>query len=288
MQKNLTLHQVDITSAFLNGHLEEEILMNQPEGFVEKKKEHLVCKLKRSIYGLKQAPRCWNTVLDAHLKEMRFQQSYHNPCIYTHSGGDPFIIGVYIDDMVLASRNANHTEEVKIGLAKKFEIKDLGELSYFLGVNIKTCKNGAVWMGQSTYSESTLRKYEMEESKAVSTPVDIGIKLTKATEDCEPCDPVLFQSAVGSLIYLSTKTRPDIAYAVNSVARFCSKPTKVHWTAFKRIFRYLRGTTTFLLLYQRNESSELIVFSDADWGGDAEDSKSTSGYCFEIGGTIIS
>ena len=105
---------------------------------------------------------------------MVFQQSHHNPCIYTHSGGDPFIIRVYVDDIVLASRNAKHTE-VKRGLAKKFEIKDLCELSYFLGVDIKTCKNGAIWMGQSTYTESTLRMYGMKESKAVSTPVDIGI-----------------------------------------------------------------------------------------------------------------
>ena len=289
VQNNLYLHQMDFTSAFLNGSLKEEVYMKQPEGFVEKQKEHLVCKLKHSLYGLKQSPRCWNSVLDVQLKRMGFEQSSSDPCIYTLSGGATFIIGVYVDDIILAGKDRQQMEEIKGMLAKTFDIKDLGELKYFLGVKIRVNhKIGTVWIGQPMYIENVLKKYGMENAKAISTPVDVGTKLVKAATDSEFIDPVLYQSAVGSLLYLSTKTRPDIAYAVNSVARFSSNPTKQHWMAVKRIFRYLRGTTNLGLLYKKSSSNELIGFSDADWGGDVKDFRSTSGYCFEIGGTIVS
>ena len=205
--------------------------MKQPEGFVEKQKEHLVCKLKHSLYGLKQSPRCWNSVLDVQLKRMGFEQSSSDPCIYTLSEGATFIIGVYVDDIILAGKDHKQMEEIKRILAKTFDLKDLGELKYFLGVKIRvnhnSCKpQGTVWIGQPMYIENVLKKYGMEDAKAISTPVDVGTKLVKAATDSELIDPVLYQSAVGSLLYLSTKTRPDIAYAVNSVARFCSNPTK--------------------------------------------------------------
>ena len=287
VQNNFQLHQMDFTSAFLNGDLEEEIYMKQPEGFIEPGKENLVCKLKHSLYGLKQSSRCWNSVLDIQLKKMGFKQSSNDPCIYTLSGGETFIIGVYVDDVILAGKDCKQMEEIKRKLAEKFDIKDLGELKYFLGVNIKV-NNGSVWIGQPLYVEKLLKKYGMENAKAIRTPVDIGNKLVKADTNSEMIDPVLYQSAVGSLLYLSTKTRPDIAYAVNSVARFSSQPTKQHWVAIKRIFRYLKGTTRLGLLYKKDDSKSVIGFSDADWGGDIEDSKSTSGYCFEVGGTIVS
>ena len=128
----------------------------------------------------------------------------------------------------------------------------------------------------------------MEEAKPIKTPVNVSSKLLKASEDSELFDQTLYQSAVGSLLYLSTRTRPDIAFAVNNVARFCSQPTKTHWTAVKRIFRYLRGTTHLGLLYSKGDEDTLIGFSDSDWGGDSNDYKSTSGYIFQIGGTAVS
>ena len=167
-------------------------------------------------------------------------------------------------------------------------MKDLGELNYFLGVQVsQDHKNGKVWIGQSTFTESILRKYGMEDAKPVKTPVDVNSKLLKATEDSELVDKGLYQSAVGSLLYLSTRTRPDIAFAVHNVACFCSNPTTQHWTAVKRIFRYLRGTTQLSLLYSKGKSDALIGYSDADWGGDCNDYKSTSGYVFQIGGTAV-
>ena len=290
VQDGLILHQMDVTSAFLNGTLSEEVYMKQPEGFIEKGKENLVCKLKHSIYGLKQSPRCWNATLDRQLRHMGFIQSTSDPCIYTASEGEAFIIGVYVDDIILAGKSEKKMADIKKALSDKFEMKDLGELHYFLGVKvIQDRKKGNIWIGQPVYTENTLQKFGMENAKPISTPVAVNTKLMLKTEDSEYFDKETYQSAVGSLLYLSTRTRPDITFAVNNVARFSSNPTTQHWTAVKRIFRYLKGTIHLGLLYERNGLKKLIIgYSDADWGGDCNDHKSTSGYLFLVGGTAVS
>ncbi len=251
-QHGLQLHQMDVKTAFLNGELKEEVYMKQPEGFVVEGKEHPVCKLNRSIYGLKQSPRCWNIVLDNQLKKMGFVQTPSDPCIYTTETDEMFIIAVYVDDILLAGHSNKRMTEVKKLLARHFELTDMGELTQFLGVKIvQKPKTEEIWMGQTTYTKSVLKKFEMENSKPVATPVDINTKLVKPLDD-EGIDQTRFQSAVRNLLYLST--RPDIAYAVNNVAKFCAKPTKQHWTAVKRIMRYLNGTLDLGLLYHKEES----------------------------------
>ena len=165
------------TAAFLNGHLEEEVFIKKPEGFVVEGKEHLVCKLKQSLYGLKQSPRCWNSTLDAHMKGMGYVQCINDPCIYTSSGGESTIIGVYVDDFVIAGENSERIEQVKTSLSEKFDVKDLGELHYFLGVQVvQDHKRGTVWMGQPTFTEFVLQKYNMSEAKSVKTPVSVNSK----------------------------------------------------------------------------------------------------------------
>jgi len=289
VQNGLKLHQVDVTTAFLNGELEEEVYMKQLKGFIAKGQEHLVCKLKRSIYGLKQSPRCWNSALDSQLKRMGFVQTASDPCIYIASEGEMFIIGVYVDDIVLAGKSDKRMEDVKKAIAMQFDVKDLGKLHYFLGMKIvQDEKTGKVWIGQPAYTESVLQKFGMENSKPVRTPVDTGMKLVKATDDEECVDQKLYQSAVGSLLYLSVGTRPDITYAVSNVAKFSAKPTKQHWIAVKRIMRYLRGTIYYGLLYSRSGSEKCIGYSDSDWAGDLDDRKSTSGYLFQISGAAVS
>ena len=202
VQHGLKLHQVDVGTAFLNGKLEEDVYMRQPEGFVTKGQEHLVCKLKKSIYGLKQSPRCWNTTLDDQLKDMGFIQSTSDPCVYKNSGGETFLIGVYVDDIILAGKNDKIIDEVKKALGAKFNIKDMGKLHYFLGMNIQQDeKTGNVWIGQPAYVESILKKFGMNNSKLVSTPIDPNTKLTKTTDDEQNIDQQLYQSAIGSLLY---------------------------------------------------------------------------------------
>ena len=132
---NHRLHQVDIPTAFQNGELKEDIFMKQPEGFEIKGKEHMVCKLKRSFYGLKQSSRCWNQALDKHLKKMGFKPSTNDPCIYTlNSGGDVIILAVYVDDIILAGKSTEKIQQIIKEIANRFDVKDMGELNYFLGV----------------------------------------------------------------------------------------------------------------------------------------------------------
>ena len=136
-EHGLKLHQLNITMAFLNGELNEDIDMKQPEGFEVKGKEHLVCKLNRSLYGLKHLPRCWNEALNSELKEMHFKQLENDPCINTlTSGGEIFMTAVYVVDILLASKSSTHIEEFIKSISESFDIKDMGKLHYFLGVKI--------------------------------------------------------------------------------------------------------------------------------------------------------
>ena len=286
-KNNLQLHQLDITTAFLNGKLQEDIYMKQPEGFEIKGKEHMVCKLKKSIYGLKQSPRCWNQALDKDLKKIGFKPSGNDPCIYTlYSEEEVYILAVYVDDVILAGKSSEKIQQIINKIAEKFDIKDMGKLHHFLGVKVIQLEPGKIWIGQSAYIKDILTKFNMEHSKVVATPVETGTKLIKATDDDELFDQEIYQSAVGCLLYLSTKTRPDVAYAVSNVARYTSKPTKQHWVAVKRIMRYLNGTINHGLLY--DNVSKLTGFSDANWAGDLDDRKSTSGYIFTMSGGPIS
>ena len=198
----------------------------------------------------------------------------------THSEGEAFIIGVYVDDIILAGKSEKKMPDIKKALSDKFEMKDLGELHYFLGVKvIQDRKKGTIWIGQPVYTENILQKFGMENAKPISTPVAVNTKLMLKTEDSEYFDKETYQSAVGSLLYLSTSTRPDITFAANNIARFSSNPTTQHWTVVKRIFRYLKGTIHLGLLYERNGLKKLIGYSDADWGGDCNDHKSTLVIC---------
>jgi len=168
-------------------------------------------------------------------------------------------------------------------------MKNLGLLHHFLGVRvIQNSDTGEVWIGQPVYTEQLLQRFGMQDSKPASTPANPDMKLVKKVEDSNRVDQRIYQAAVGSLLYLSTKTRTDIAFAVRSVARFCAEPTLQHWTAVKRILRYLRGASEFCILYCRSDSTGCVGFSDADWGGSLDDRKSTSGYLFQIDGTAIS
>ena len=165
----------------MNGELEEEIFMKQPQQFEEKGKESLVCKLQRSIYGLKQSSRCWNEALDKHLKKLGFRQSNNDPCIYIlQSGGETFIIAVYVDDIILAGNTYESIQTFMKGIAEKFEVLDMGRLHHFVAIKISYLESGKIWMGQPTYVRKVLQKFQMDKSKPVSTPVESGAKLVKA------------------------------------------------------------------------------------------------------------
>lgn len=198
------------------------------------------------------------------------------------------IVAVYVDDLLLAGKSEKRIQEIKRCLSDQFQMQDLGRLSHFLGIQVvQELEQGRIWIGQAAYAQRLLESYGMNDSKSVNTPSDSESKLSAQVEGEGEADKKMYQAAVGSLLFLSTKTRPDLAYAVGNVARFCSNPTKAHWSAVKRIMRYIKGTQQLGLLYER-KASECIGYSDADWGGSIEDRKSTSGYTFQWSGATIS
>ena len=237
------------------------------------------------IYGLKQSPRCWNSTLDAYLKEMQFTQTASDPCIYYRKNReDMMFIGVYVDDLILVARNEKQLNQVKEKLSNKFDIKDLGELKYFLGMKVEQNKETrSIWIGQPAYTENLLKRLGMQDSKPTSTPVEASSKFQSAASQAEPVNQKEYQSAIGSLMYLAVSTRPDIAFAVNNLAWFNSKPQKEHWTPLKRILKYLKGTTNIGILYKLDGADKCVGYSDADWAGYTSDRRSTSGYIFMFG-----
>ena len=236
--------------------------------------------------------RCWNHALDSRLKEMGLQQSASDPCLYVHgnSEGEMFVAAVYVDDIILGGKSEHKLNQVKQELSQTFEMKDLGTLHHFLGVKvIQDQLSKSIWIGQPMYTEKILLRFDVHNSKPVGSPVNPDVKLTACKNPNDVCNQEMNQAVVGSLLYLSTKTRPDIAFAVTSAACFCASPTKEHWTAVKRILRYLNGSRQLGLLYRANTLNEDITgFADADWAGDVGDRKSTSGYVFLLGGAAVS
>ena len=196
VKKGLKMHQMDVNTAFLQGELEEEVYMRQPEGFVVEGQEHLVCKLNISlIYGLKQSPRCQNYELDEHLQSMGFVQTSSDPCIDVAEHDDPFMIAVHVNDLILAGTTDAKIAQVKQSITKKFDVKDMGVLNYFLGMQVIQ-KSGKIWIGQPTYTEKVLSKFGMDNARPVETPVDPNSKLTKATDERELHNQAEYQLAV--------------------------------------------------------------------------------------------
>ena len=160
--KNMKVHHMDIKTAFLNGELMEGVFMSQSEGFKQQGKEEFICRLNKSMYGLKQSPHCWNETLHRHLKQMKFVQTSGDPCIYVSQDGNA-IVGVYVDDLLITGNNVKRIDEIKSGIADRFEAKDMGGLQFFLGVKIiQDHKRGTIWLGQPGYAESILQLFDME------------------------------------------------------------------------------------------------------------------------------
>lgn len=292
---DLELEQLDVKTAFLHGDLQEEIYMEQPEGFEEKGKEKLVCKLKKSLYGLKQAPRQWYHKFDSFMTSNGYKRTVADPCVYFRKfPGDIFIILLlYVDDMLVVGQNLELISNLKKDLSKSFDMKDMGPAKQILGMEIvRDRKARKLWLSQEKYIERVLERFNMKHAKPVCTPLASHFKLSK--RDCPTTEKekasmssIPYSSAVGSLMYAMVCTRPDIAHSVGLVSRYLSNPGKVHWDAVKWIFRYLRGTSRFCLCFGGSKHV-LEGYTDADMAGDIDSRKSTSGYVFTFSGGAIS
>ena len=285
---------MDVKSAFLNGDLSDDIYMKQPEGFRNKDQPEKVCKLKKSIYGLKQSARCWNEKIDAYLKSSGYKQSSADPCIYyqtqvVNGKSVIMIIAVYVDDTMLLSNDLEVLKGEKKGLSDCFAMDDRGEINFILGMEVKRYREkGVMTIDQKLYLQNVLKRFGMEDCKPVSTPVEPGKKYVKLSDGDEPVDISLYQAAIGSLNYAAIATRPDLSIAVSMLSQFMQNPGKEHWIGIKRIFRYIRGTLDYGLLFTYSDCFRLEGYCDADWAGCVETRKSVSGHIFKIGNCAIS
>jgi len=279
------IHQMDVKKPFLNGVIEEEVYIEQPEGFETYEKMSHVCKLKKALYGLKQAPRAWYGRIDGNLQKMGFVKSGTYPNLYYMVVESELLISVlYVDDLFLTG-SSRFIEDYKKNLATKFDMKDLGQMHYFLGLEVWQRKR-EIFLGRGRYATEILKRFEMGHCRPMATPMIINWKMIDASED-KDVDPTLYRQLIESLKYL-VNTRANICYAVNTLSQFMVELKMAHWAAAKHILRYLQGTVDYGLLYNKGKDIKLSGFTDVDWAGSLVDGKSTSGYCFNIGSGITS
>lgn len=292
---NLELHQLDVVAAFLYGFLNEEIFMALPEG-LEVSDPTQVCLLQRSIYGLKQAARMWYERFHFALLNIGFiSTSADNNVYILRRDSQVLILALYVDDTILASSSPALLVSVKTLLSQEFRMTDLGEAYHVLGMHIQRNRDaGWLRLNQSHYITQKLQQFNLATCKPSTTPFAFGCHLSHAQFPTTPVETqsmsnIPYQSATGSLMWAMICSRPDIAFSVSTVSQFMSNPGPEHWTAVKRIFRYLRGTTSYFLQYQRSSSPfHLQGFSDASYADNVYTRKSTSGFCFQLAGGTIS
>jgi hypothetical protein len=284
-QYNLEVEQSDIDSTFPNGILEEEIYMDQPQGYNYGNEK--VLKLIKSLYGLKQAAKCWNVKFNEIMCSNGFRRCPSEQCIYLKSSGKDFntIVGVHVDDLIIAAPCTEDIQKTKSIIKSFVNIKELGELHFLLGVKITRSRvNQSLKIDQSLYAENVVERFGMKDSSPVLTPMP----LAKPTETSRPrpTDTKLYQSIVGSLMYLMLWTRPDISYSVNYLSRKLQSPTEDDMALAKRVLRYIRGTLKLGILYVKSEDLDLRGYCDASWA-DTEDRKSTTGYIWKFSNAPI-
>jgi hypothetical protein len=284
--KGFKLYQMDVKSVFLNGFLEEKVYVKQLTGFESVEFPHKVYRLRKALYGLKQAPRAWYGRLRGFLFSKGFEMGkVDKTCFLLRQGNDILIVQVYVDDIVFGGSSHSLVARFVEDVSKEFEMSMMGELQFFLGLQIKQAKEGT-FLHQAKYMKDILKKFKMDDSKPLSTPMSTTTALD-ADEYGEPVDQKEYRSMIGSLLYL-TATRPDIQFSVCLCTRFQTSPRPSHRQAVKRIFRYLRYTPELGLWYSASSSLSLLGFSDADFVGCQVDRKSTSGTCQFLGSSLVS
>jgi hypothetical protein len=302
VELGLQVHQLDFTSAYLNGEIEEEVFMEVPSDFYDilneresrKFRGNKVCLIRKALYGLKQSGRQWYKKLDEKLKQQKLKPLNSDPCVYINKeDGNIVIVVIYVDDLMVASDNPRKLQRLKSELSKSFEMKDLGPLSFCLGIEFtQDVKKQTITMSQSKYIKETLSRFNMENCKGVTTPINPNEKLSKemcpkTEEEKKAVEMLPYQSLVGSLMYLAVSTRPDIAHAVSMLSQFNANFGEQHWRAAKRVLRYLKNTENLGLMFKKS-GQELVGYADADWGASIDDRRSYTGYVFNFANAAVS
>lgn len=270
----------DVRTAYLYGDLCEEVFLEQPEGFEEPGKEHMVCHLKKSLYGLPQSGRCWNIKLDSILKEAGMERLDVEPCIYQCND---VILGTYVDDLMIVGKQ-KEMDKVVSRIREKLVLNEV--TGKFLGIEI-IIKEDMIELSQRDYVEKLLKRFGMDNCKVAKSPGDLDVKLNEY-KGSNTVNKTNYQELIGSLMYLATCTRPDIAFQVTALSQFNQDPREIHLTAAKRILRYLKGTKEVKLQLRKEKEGlrSIELKSDAGWDK-TEDARSFSGYIVKLGNSLI-
>lgn len=283
-QRKMDIKQFDVKTAFLNGELSETIFMEQPIGFQDG--TNRVCRLKKSLYGLKQASRCWNKKFCSFIELFGFVKSVYDPCVFISRKNDALtILAIHVDDGIVVGERTSDIESVLKYLNEQFEIKEM-DVGCFLGLEIEQFEDKSIFIHQSSYAERVLKRFDMLDCNGVLCPSDHNQVMT--TFDGSDMSTYPYRELIGSLMYLAVGTRPDIAHAVSIASRYLERPTVVHERAAKRILKYIKKTFNFGISYFNSNPDEMIAYSDADYAGDVDTRKSTSGFVFTLGRSVIS
>ena len=286
---DLEVHQMDFDTAYLNASLREDLYMKIPEE-CDHKNTSQVFKLNKAIYGLKQAGNEWFNLLKSQLRSKGWEQSVKELCLFKKNlsrAGNTTLI-VYVDDIVLLSPSTEDMQRAKQDIAIMFKVKDLGELAYILGVRVYRVRSQRkFFIDQEALIERTVEKYLDANCKKASTPMGTSDELLPYEGTSDETSKRRYQAIIGSLLYLSRYTRPDISFSVGVLSRFASNPGPVHHDKALRVLRYLKGTRSSKLTIKGQDCQRLTVFCDADWANDKVDRKSTSGYAIYLGKSPI-
>jgi len=276
-RKGRILIKADIESAYLNAPVKEDIYLHIPQGLQEYEGKELTkkcLKLKKSLYGLKQSARNWYECLTNWLKEEGFQESKTDPCLYTHEEMDGNVL-IYVDD-TLIDLPEQHKEAFKKKLEARFKLSEYQDLDWHLGLQIQQ-SNKSINISQTSYIERVCEMFNIPKKTKLTPTTNQRLPYPEEGEE-KTNKP--YRQLVGCLLWVSIMTRPDITYAVHDLSRHNNYPTIQHWLAAVRTLQYLHTTKHLGLEYKRSETVEINGFSDSDWMGDTQDSKSTSGYIF--------
>lgn len=282
IELDLKIDHVDVTTAFLNGELDETIFMEQPLGF---KADDKVCLLRKSLYGLKQASRMWNVKIHNVLSQNGYTQSKCEPCIYVKKNDTEYvIIALYVDDFYVFHNGC--IDNILKLLKQNFEIRHLGQLQNCLGMKV-TRQKDMIILDQSNYIKRLLAKFNMLNCKPVSTPLPVNCKFDKSDNSGIDDDIYKYRQLIGGLMYLSVCTRPDISYACSQLSQYNTCFDISHWRAAKRVLRYLAGTINYGLHFTKSKELTINAYADADWANDLLDRKSYTGLVVKLGQNVI-
>ena len=284
------IEALDVKTAFLYGELDEEIYMEQPEGFKVKGAETKVCRLRKAIYGLKQAALQWNKALHQSLLDMGFQRIHSDPGVYVHfHDNDIILLVIYVDDSLFMGSNPRYLFQKKKEFMTKWECRDLGAAKEYLGMRItRDRKKRILLLDQISYAEKVIKRFNLQNAKPARTPLPSVYIPAPYKKETTPALRSRYQSVIGSLLYIMLGTRPDIAYAVIKMSQFSANPSEEHLQKALYIVRYLATHQSLCIRYNGLSLSGFLSYSDTDWAGDVETRRSTTGYAIFLADGIVS